>query len=325
MGKIAIYIHIVMVVILLFVCLPGLTACGNNDSASSTAITLTSSKNPSIEGEEVTFLATVDASDDIPTGTITFKDGDDIMTTVFLSSGQASYTTSALPVGTHNVTAFYKGNDNFAASTSDSLTQTVNLTPAWKAMSSDTTNSFQSVWGSSADNVFAVGESGIILHYDGNSWSEMESNTTEWLRSVWGNSANNVFAVGQSGTILHYDGIAWNEMESNTTDWLVSIWGSSANDVFTVGKSGVILHYNDNSWSAMNSGTTNWIWSVWGSSASDIYAMGESSTILHYDGNTWSAMNSGTKNWLVSVWGSSASDIFAVGNSGIILHYNPNL
>jgi hypothetical protein len=76
----------------------------------------------------------------------------------------------------------------------------------WSPMSSGTTRNLSGVWGSSGSNVFAVGDGGTILHYDGRTWSAMSSGTTESLFGVWGTSATDVFAVGATGTILHYDG-----------------------------------------------------------------------------------------------------------------------
>ena len=63
------------------------------------------------------------------------------------------------------------------------------------------------MWGSSGSDVFAVGEDGTILHYDGSGWSAMSSGTTNELYGVWGSSGSDVFAVGDGGTILHYDGM----------------------------------------------------------------------------------------------------------------------
>ncbi|MEW6141817.1 MAG: C1 family peptidase [Chloroflexota bacterium] len=183
----------------------------------------------------------------------------------------------------------------------------------------------QAVWGSSSSNVFAVGQHGTIVHYNGTAWSAMTSGTIADLTGVWGSSASDVFAVGSGGTILHYDGTAWSAMTSGTTQNLNGIWGSSSTNVFAVGNGGVILRYNGTSWTTMTSGA---IWydfnSVWGSSASDVFAVGYSGKIYHYDGSVWSAMTSGTESFLYGVWGNSASDVFAVGGAGTILHYNGN-
>ena len=193
---------------------------------------------------------------------------------------------------------------------------------AWGTMTSGSTSQLFDIWGNSGTDVFAVGDVGTILHYDGSAWSTMTSGTTEVLRAVWGNSGTDVFAVGDVGTILHYDGSAWSTMTSVSTSLLCGVRGNSATDVFAVGVGGTILHYDGSAWSSMTSGTTNQLLSVWGSSATDVFAVGMGGTILYYNGAAWSSMTGGTTNQLFSVWGSSATDVFAVGMGGTILHYD---
>jgi hypothetical protein len=53
-------------------------------------------------------------------------DGSTALGTETLASGKASYSTSTLSAGTHNITAVYEGNADCAASTSAVLLQTVN-------------------------------------------------------------------------------------------------------------------------------------------------------------------------------------------------------
>jgi hypothetical protein len=94
----------------------------------STAATLTSSVNPSVYGQSVTFTATVGAvapGGGIPTGTVTFKDGLRTLGTLTLSGGVATVTTSTLSVGTHSITATYNGSTNYKTSTSATLSQKV--------------------------------------------------------------------------------------------------------------------------------------------------------------------------------------------------------
>ena len=112
------------------------------------------------------------------------------------------------------------------------------------AATSGTTNWLNGVWGSSPSDVFAVGERGTILHYDGSAWSAMASGTSNRLNGVWGSSSSDVFAVGEPGTILHYDGSAWSAMTSGATRSLRGVWGSSSSDVFVAGGYGTILYYN---------------------------------------------------------------------------------
>jgi hypothetical protein len=85
----------------------------------STALSATTSA--AVYSQEVTFTATVTAdapSVATPGGTVTFKDGSRTLATVPLTNGAASYTTSALALGSHSVTAFYARTSTFLASTS---------------------------------------------------------------------------------------------------------------------------------------------------------------------------------------------------------------
>ena len=76
-------------------------------------------------------------------------------------------------------------------------------------------NPLLGIWGSSGSDVFAVGEGGTILHYDGTSWSSMNSGSANRLIDIWGSSGSDVFAVGVWGTILHYEGPDYAYAEPN--------------------------------------------------------------------------------------------------------------
>jgi hypothetical protein len=92
-----------------------------------TTTTVAASANPSVLNQNVTFTAVVipQAGSTLPTGTVQFQiDGVNSGNPVTLSGGQGNFTTSALAVGTHTITALYSGNGNFLAS-SGALTQTV--------------------------------------------------------------------------------------------------------------------------------------------------------------------------------------------------------
>ena len=88
-----------------------------------TNITVEASEDPSNVGQPVTFVAKV--TPDTATGTVTFMEGQIVLGTAALSSGEGTYTTSSLPAGSLSITAVYGGNPNDAASTSSVLTQTV--------------------------------------------------------------------------------------------------------------------------------------------------------------------------------------------------------
>lgn len=89
-------------------------------------VSLSSSLNPSVVGQSVTFTATVSGGS--PTGTVAFSDGGTTLATVAVSSGQASFATSSLTVGSHTITAQYSGDAN-NTSASTTLMQVVNAVP----------------------------------------------------------------------------------------------------------------------------------------------------------------------------------------------------
>jgi hypothetical protein len=83
-----------------------------------TQTALTSSLNPSYFGNSVTFTATVSAPYATPTGTVTFSDGNTSLGVGTLNNnGIATYSTTALAIGTHNIIASYTATTNFNAST----------------------------------------------------------------------------------------------------------------------------------------------------------------------------------------------------------------
>jgi Bacterial Ig-like domain (group 3)/Bacterial Ig-like domain (group 1)/Putative Ig domain/Invasin, domain 3/Domain of unknown function (DUF4214) len=110
-----------------------------------TATLVASSPARSISGQTVTITALVgpeatpsasgtasptDSPPGIPTGTVTFMDGSTSLGTASLvalpaAAATAALTTSALSVGSHDITAVYAGDDSFAPSTSSPLTQVV--------------------------------------------------------------------------------------------------------------------------------------------------------------------------------------------------------
>src|SRR5207245_3944525 len=106
--------------------------------------------------------------------------------------------------------------------------------------------------GGDPTNAFALGQGGVLLHYDGTTWSPLSSGTANDLFGAAGASGD-LWAVGQSGTIvLSSDGGAtWTQQTSPTTQTLQSADGCSTTDLFAVGGTATIIDWNGSRWSAM--------------------------------------------------------------------------
>ncbi len=108
---------------------------------STTATTVSSTPNPSVFGQPVTFTATVAAvapGTGTPTGTVTFFDGaTSLGVGTLLSPGVWRISTAALTVGSHpDITADYSGDANFLASDSADFVQTIGKASAGATVTS---------------------------------------------------------------------------------------------------------------------------------------------------------------------------------------------
>jgi len=101
-----------------------------------TATTLTSSADPSVFGQSVTFTATVEntSGGGVPTGSVEFFDGATSLGAGSTPGGAgtratSTFTTSTLTAGSHSISAVYTATGSFQDSTSSILTQDVNQAP----------------------------------------------------------------------------------------------------------------------------------------------------------------------------------------------------
>jgi RHS repeat-associated protein len=128
----------------------------------------------------------------------------------------------------------------------------------WVEMESATTNRLWAVWGSSPEDVFAVGDFGTILHFDGKSWAEMDSGVDGHLYGIYGYGPNDVYAVGALGAaVLHYDGGSWSTVSIETGDPTFPP-SPVLRDVWTLGGSGELYLYGYRTALRYNPATQIW-------------------------------------------------------------------
>jgi hypothetical protein len=149
-------------------------------------------------------------------------------------------------------------------------------------------NRLNALW-CSADTVFGVGEDGAIEFRVGEKWASQLSPTTKPLHDVSGTSDSDVWAVGEEGTIIHWDGTYWadetplnDEDKPYPTFW--AVWAASPVSVFAVGNNGVALHYNGTDWTELPTGVDNVLYAIYGVSEDNVWATGNKGSVLHYGG-----------------------------------------
>lgn len=113
-------------------------------------------------------------------------------------------------------------------------------------MASPTSRSLFRVWGSSATDVWAVGDS-VLVHYDGAAWSNVpmvgdlvsmqsgpSAQQSTFQLGLWGSGPNDVYLGGNRGRIARFDGSAWRLMPTPTLARILSISGSATGGAIAI-------------------------------------------------------------------------------------------
>lgn len=164
----------------------------------------------------------------------------------------------------------------------------------------------QAVWAASPTDVFAAGDSGNILHYDGDAWTDMPAPVSGPVNSLYGTSGQDVFAgvhvEGASGRVLHYDGEEWTESLRLPNMILIRHMAGAEGHVFTssfngvAGSGAVIHHFDGAAWEElMPTRVTPYYGQrvrVFALAPDDVFFAGgdtdDNAMVVHYDGTHWS-------------------------------------
>ncbi len=94
--------------------------------------------------------------------------------------------------------------------------------------------------------------SGVALRFNG-TWSEQSTGTSSILSAVWGAVGFDLYAVGDLGTILRFNGTGWLPMVSGTTEFLWAVSGApdGTGAGFAVGLNGTVVHASSPSGAAV--------------------------------------------------------------------------
>ena len=181
-------------------------------------------------------------------------------------------------------------------------------------------HSLRAVWAVSSDDVWAVGDAGAIVHWDGAAWTVAASPTQANLLTVWGADAAHVWAGGQ-GVLLKFDGSTWQMQPSPTSGSINFISGAAADDVWATGPAARdVYHWDGAQWTQpgaasgapyiLNIGTPIWpgggerAWA--GGCADHVHA-----SLFLWDGSGWSRIDTAVAGCVHAIAGTSPSDVWA--------------
>jgi photosystem II stability/assembly factor-like uncharacterized protein len=157
------------------------------------------------------------------------------------------------------------------------------------------------IFGTASGDLWAVGQAGALLHFDGKTWrgrnpaiqdkSPSERRLSD-LHGVWA-AGGDVWAVGDAGSILRRerDGSEWRHLPSGTSEPLFGVWGTSDQDVWAVGANGLVIRCLDHLCKRVGdfpSKGPGALYAVAGLGPNDVWVAGSEGIAFHWDGKTWS-------------------------------------
>ncbi|NOX89117.1 MAG: hypothetical protein GXO77_08825, partial [Calditrichaeota bacterium] len=177
--------------------------------------------------------------------------------------------------------------------------------------------------------------SGSIFHWDGY-LARISYLSDISLKHIWYNNDHDIYAVGNKGLILHYDGKSWHKLESGTTTYSNDVFGSVdpktgkktvlavVSYEFTVRDTKVLSLHDDGT--VVDTLTWDWgndyrfLMGVWFEPGSPIYVAG--SGIVVWRDSLWQVVEEMPRYSMYGIRGTSWNNIFAVGVYGMVGHYN---
>jgi len=141
---------------------------------------------------------------------------------------------------------------------------------------------------------------GAIFRLEGATWHEVAVPPVGALYDLWTVSAEEGWAVGSSGTMLHYKDGAWTQVASIVEDDLLAVAGTGPNDIWAVGGSAwdclgadathrVMLHYDGQRWSVTLSEDECALHDVVFQDGRG-WAVGVGGSRLRFDGGQWTEL-----------------------------------
>jgi photosystem II stability/assembly factor-like uncharacterized protein len=168
----------------------------------------------------------------------------------------------------------------------------------WLPLSFGTTALLTSVYFSSDNIVWVVGESGYTFR----TGTTPAYVVAEVLWDVYALDDQTAWAVGEGGRIIS----TTNGASTWSSDYLFGVFAVDDQTAWTVGENGTILHTANSgtTWITQTSSTSEYLFGVFAVDDQTAWAVGGSGTILHTTdgGTTWTAQTSGTAELLLDIF-----------------------
>jgi hypothetical protein len=171
-------------------------------------------------------------------------------------------------------------------------------------------------------DLWAVGELGLTLHFDGQRWDARWAPERHTLRALSA-AGTEVWAAGDEGTLLHLVNQSWRAEplpELPDGAQLRGVWAEADGRVWVVGDGGLLRERSGGAWSSVEVAGGAALNAVW-SDGTDVWAVGAAGTVLRKGADGWARVDAGTARDLTSVAG-RGGEVWVAGVDGEIRRYD---
>jgi hypothetical protein len=162
--------------------------------------------------------------------------------------------------------------------------------------------SIKKLWGTSSENLYAVGDNGTIAHYDGENWQKIETGTDLPVQDIDGSNSEegdlNIFICGSDNLSPAYDKQFFKIENAKARNIPIQVegtfrpyglWVASPYRVWLAGDSYAQYRSGDN-WQKFDDGISAFVEDIEGNTVNDIYACGHFGLITHFNGLRWQSL-----------------------------------
>lgn len=164
----------------------------------------------------------------------------------------------------------------------------------WTNISPDSCSSLLSIWVNSASDVYAVGDTGTVVHFDGNRWRKLQSGTNLDIWQVTALPTGEVYAVASDyyssflgSVVLRIEGNIVTPDQFFPVGQKFGVWGTANGEMYATGE-GTFHRMNRSAWQEIVTPSPRVVlWSVSGTATDNVIAAGAFGAVLHWSGRSW--------------------------------------
>ena len=106
-------------------------------------------------------------------------------------------------------------------------------------------------------------------------WDRIDAGATENIRRVWANGPNDVWFIGQSGLVLRWNGTTFTKDYCPVCGDLWGIWGTGPDDVWLADSDGQLIYWDGGSYTPLANSPTSassiYPMGLWGAGDRDLF------------------------------------------------------